>query len=66
MHAVLGLLEHTRLRALKDLVGNLHLGHAELLGNLGAMVVCVSWKLGRQCIKMAPGFALAMTSGVTR
>ena len=30
------------------------------------MVVLVSWKLGRQCRKMAPGLAIAMTSEVTR
>lgn len=66
VHAVLGLVEDLGSGALEDLVGDLLLGDAELLALLGAMVVLVSWKLGRQCRKMAPGLAIAMTSEVTR
>ena len=62
VHAVLGLVEDLGSGALEDLVGDLLLGDAELL----ALLVLVSWTLGRQCRKIAPGLAIAMTSEVTR
>ena len=66
MHAVLGLLEHARLRALKDLIRDLHLGHAELLGDLGSDGSLRIVEARQAVHKDAPGFALAITSGVTR
>ena len=65
VHAVFRLVEDDRLRSQEHVVGDLHLGDANLSAISLPMVVFVSWNEGRQCMKIASGFASAIFSALT-